>query len=252
MHIEVSHLAKSAGRTIMKYYQNKEIDVQTKLDQSPVSEADIAAHQIIVKGLRELNSRIPVVSEEDFPASGEFNFSQGQVWLVDPLDGTKDFLKGTGDFTVNIALLEDGKPMAGVVYAPFTDELFTAWDGVVQKNFEVLSPSPSSNRIAGVSHFHKSSDLDKFLMHNRFTETETIGSSLKFCRLIEGAIDIYPRLGPTSQWDIAAGHALVNAMKGYSISDYHGNELSYGKPPILNPWFVAHREGLEWTRIDCS
>ena len=155
-----------------------------------------------------------------------------------------------GDFTVNIALVEDGKSIGGVIYVPVSGELFSAWNGVAYKNGEkLLAPDHQGQTVAGVSHFHKGKRLQQFLDQNNIENVRSVGSSLKFCRLAEGLIHIYPRLSPTSQWDIAAGHAIAEAA-GCKIVRYPDREaLSYGGTEIINPDFVAFHADVEWTPL---
>lgn len=232
-------LCREAGQTILKFYPPDKVNI--KGDGSPVTAADIAAHEVILKGLSSLSS-YPVVSEEDFDSS---NYPPAEsFWLVDPLDGTKDFINQTGEFTVNIALIRSGRPVAGFIYVPCLDETFSAWDGVVYKNNQKLRCKPPNvSLVAATSHFHKSQQVEKYLGEKGVAVSRAIGSSYKLCLLAEGEIDLYPRFSPTSHWDIAAGQAIVEAA-GCKMSTWDQMAITYDKLPIINPHFLACKHAL--------
>jgi len=239
---QICQLAREAGEAIMQVYQGEQpLEATSKLDDSPVTAADIAAHRIIVAGLQALAADIPVISEEDPPAWDERK-SWNRYWLVDPLDGTKEFLKRNGEFTVNIALIEDGKPVMGVVYAPVLNTLYAAADGKawkeecgVRKEIQVREARPP---LVVVSRSHgNNAELQEYLEQLGEHQTTTVGSSLKFCLVAEGQAQLYPRFGPTNIWDTAAGHAVAMAA-GAQVHDWQGKTLDYTpRESFLNPGF---------------
>lgn len=231
-------LAKEAGRKIMEFHPQK-VGVTRKQDCSPVTEADLAAHRTIMEGLFQYFPEVVAISEEneDFPVMGEEAF-----WLIDPLDGTKGFLRGDAEFTVNIALIENGAPTLGVIYVPAKGELYS---GLVGEGAWKDSITPIKIRSARegqvtavVSRYHPGKHDREFLSAYAVTDTVQINSSYKFCILAEGRADIYPRMGPTMEWDTAAGHAIVVAAGG-SMTQLDGTPFTYGKPRFENPGFIA-------------
>ena len=236
-------LALEAGRTIMTFYREGTA-VETKADSTPVTEADRAADGLIVTGLQAATPDIPVISEESTstgpaPAGGRF-------WLVDPLDGTREFIARTGEFTVNIALIEDGRPVLGVLHAPVQGETYVA-DGLGQAVRIVGDGRPQAIRARQVpargpavvaSRLHRDAETDRYIANLRPDRIESAGSALKFGLLARGEADIYPRFGRTMEWDTAAGHAILSAAGGH-VRDLNGRELSYGKAGFVNPPFVA-------------
>lgn len=207
---QVCQLARNAGDAIMQVYDGtKPMDVVSKADNSPVTAADIAAHTVIMDGLRTLTPDIPVLSEED-PPGWEVRQHWQRYWLVDPLDGTKEFIKRNGEFTVNIALIDHGKPILGVVYAPVMNIMYSAAEGKawkeecgVRKQIQVRDARPP---LVVISRSHADAELKEYLQQLGEHQTTSIGSSLKFCLVAEGQAQLYPRFGPTNIWDTAAGH----------------------------------------------
>ena len=238
-------IAKEAGDRILKFYPVDDLQIQNKGDGSPVTAADLAAHEHIQKEL-EKQFELPVVSEESFDES-VYPPKHDSYWLVDPLDGTKDFIKGTDHFTVNIALIESGKSIAGVVYIPCTGDCYSAFDGQAWKNGEKISTTRKNQEpVVATSHFHKGESLLDFIKNNDYSKTAAYGSSLKFCLLAEGSIDIYPRLSPTSHWDTAAGQAVAEAAGCLVVEHESRQPLRYKNLPIINPNFIAHKPDLKW------
>ena len=235
-------LAERAGDAIMKIY-NGAIEVEEKDDKSPLTQADLAAHKVISEGLASLTPDIPVLSEEG--GIPDYAARQGwqAYWLVDPLDGTKEFIKRNGEFTVNIALIENGKAVRAVVLAP---ALGTAYwgskDGAFKRDAEGqveeirCRPLPEADWKVLVSRSHRAPEVDALLDKIPPHEPVSAGSSLKFCLIAEGSADFYPRLGLTSEWDTAAAHAVLTAAGG-SVKSLDGVDLLYGKDDILNPHF---------------
>ena len=248
---DVISLARKAGKAILKVYNEVDPAVEYKRDNSPLTQADLISHQIIVDGLAELSPEWPVLSEE----SREIPFSQrekwGYFWLVDPLDGTKEFLKRNGEFTVNIALIDNGAPILGVVYAPAIDKLYFGARGSGSFKEEGGDSSPICTAIADAatirvvmsrSHGSGEESLERFT-GGAPCEFVSMGSSLKFCLVAEGAADVYPRTGPTMEWDTAAAQCVVEQAGG-TVKDLDGNAMVYNKPVLLNPGFVASSNKL--------
>lgn len=252
MRQKLEDIALRAGERILSIYQqSSELSVEKKHDGSPVTEADLAAHKILASSLETL-SGLPVVSEEDLKNRAKC-IASGDYWLIDPLDGTKDFIQKSAMFTVNIALIHRHQAIAGVVYAPALDELYSAWDDQAFFNRQpiVRSPRPADQEVrALVSALHPSREVEEFLAENQIKQIERVGSSLKFCRVAIGQADIYPRLSPTSEWDTAAGQAVAEATGCVVLSLPDLRRLHYSKPEVLNPWFLVYCPGdipeLRW------
>jgi 3'(2'), 5'-bisphosphate nucleotidase len=241
-------LADEAGRAIMRVYQSPDLGVMTKADESPLTAADLASNDVIVQGLAVKWPAIPILSEE---ACNQFGTDDAPhlYWAVDPLDGTKEFIKRNGEFTVNIALVEDGRPILGVIGAPVLDALYIGVvGGGARKRIAgewttmgVGKPVVDPKGVVRVaqSRSHPSPEVAAFLQRFGSVESRDIGSSLKFCLLAAGEADIYPRFGPTCIWDTAAGHAIVLAAGG-AVVRVSGEALMYRHPgQTLNPYFIA-------------
>jgi len=250
-------IAREAGRAIMQIYSS-EFAVEYKADDSPLTAADRTAHQIIREGLGTLSPALPVWSEE----SGEIAFAERSgwpmFWLVDPLDGTKEFIKRNGEFTVNIALVQEHEPVLGVVLAPARDEAYVAARGVGafldrpdpgRRPIRVMRPAASPVRVVG-SRSHRGSSLDAVLARLGEHVLVPMGSSLKFCLIAAGDADFYPRLGPTSEWDTAAAQAVVQEAGG-QVVDLAGRPLRYNSGPgSLNPHFLVFGDpSRDWLAI---
>jgi len=243
-------LARRAGAAIMEIYA-EEFAVRHKADSSPVTEADLRAEAIILPGLAALTPDFAIVAEEQV-AAGRVPVLDGRpFWLVDPLDGTKEFVRRNGEFTVNIGLIADGHPVAGVVLAPVPGLL---WSGAGGRAFRVdaagqrlpiaCRPRPATGVRIVTSRSHNQPDLlTRWMARFDRPELDFAGSSLKLCRVAEGSADLYPRFGPTCEWDIAAAHAVLRAAGG-TIETFDGVPLSYAKPGFLNPDFVARGSEL--------
>ncbi|MEQ1512656.1 MAG: 3'(2'),5'-bisphosphate nucleotidase CysQ [Lysobacteraceae bacterium] len=242
-------LAVAAAADILAIYDGA-FDVERKADDSPLTAADLASHRRIVEGLQQLTPDIPVLSEESSETDIATRRSWSRLWLVDPLDGTREFVKRNGEFTVNIALIEDGVATFGVIQAPVTGELW--WgdrvhgayrrDAIGEIALETRTPALSPLRVAA-SRSHRDARTEAFMakMAAQRGELEAIGvgSSLKFCRVAEGAIDVYPRFAPTSEWDTAAGQCIVEAAGG-RVLDRQGRPFRYNqRDTLLNGDFVA-------------
>ena len=241
---QVKSIAEEAGRAILNIYQQYDVGIQTKRDQSPLTQADLASHDIITKALKQLTPDIPILSEEGHTLDGEVD----TFWCVDPLDGTKEFIKKNDEFTVNIALIEQHQPVLGVIHVPVANETFMAMKGDGAKKIkdrQVHNLSTHNNKtrqppIFAVSRSHLNQATQDFIQQHQAL-TIAAGSSLKLTILAEGLADAYPRFGPTSLWDMAAGHAILKEMGG-EIFEFTGNILSYHVSNILNPDLLAIRD----------
>lgn len=244
---QILPIARSAGDAIMAIYAGDSTETQHKEDASPVTEADLAAHRILAAQLAPLLPDCPVVSEED-AGSQAFRQQSGRFWLIDPLDGTKEFIACNGEFTVNIALVVDGQSVLGVVYAPAIYAMY--WGGLGLGAFrcvanekvavKVSSGEAGSCRVVA-SKSHLNDATQSFIERLGAVSLIQAGSSLKFCRVAEGAADIYPRLAPTCEWDTAAAQAVLEGAGGV-VLDLDGQPLMYGKPNVLNKSFIASRD----------
>lgn len=244
--------ALEAGQAIMQVYLQNDFDIQLKSDQSPLTRADREAHSTISRALAVTG--IPILSEEGEQVDHAIRKSWEYFWLIDPLDGTKEFISRNGEFTVNIALVHYNKPVIGVVYAPASDTLYAGDEGLgIQKLVkEKLVPiSPRKKRLSldelkqkqnvtiAVSRSHLTGDTEKFSREFPNAELLPKGSSLKFMMLVEGKADVYPRMGATMEWDTAAAHAILNASNRGVYNIDLANELVYNKPELINPYFIA-------------
>lgn len=245
---DIIDLAQKAGETIMEVYQ-KDFEVEFKADESPLTEADKKANEIIVAGLDAMGLGIPVLSEEGKNIPYDERKDWEYFWLVDPVDGTKEFVKKNGEFTVNIALIHKDTPVLGVVYAPALGDTYSAKKGEgAFKNGQALplvnkDNQPTYNVVASRSHMSsETQDFINAIDTDKPKEIVSIGSSLKLCLVAEGAANCYPRLGPTMEWDTGAAHAVVTeagmTLQGYSIEDGYFAHL-YNKENLLNGWFVV-------------
>ncbi len=246
---KICEIAKAAGEKIMEIYQ-KEYQVSLKEDRSPLTEADLASNEVILRMLKEATPDIPILSEESKSVDYEERKNWSSFWLVDPLDGTKDFINKTGDFTVNIALISGHQPVLGVVNAPAKGKLYYGESGagafcIENGSTKKIQPDQIDKKTAHVvaSRFHLSDETKEYIdaLKTKFETVEMVetGSSLKLCLVAEGKADYYPRFGPTMEWDTAAAHAVVLAA-GAHIEIYpSGEEMVYNKENLLNPWFLV-------------
>ena len=251
----VLSIAREAGDTIMAIY-NRDFSVQQKKDETPVTEADMAAHAVIDDGLEELAPEYPVLSEESAAIRFEDRARWERYWLVDPLDGTREFIKRNGEFTVNIALIDGHKSILGVVYAPVISTMYYAAKGLGAFKQEQDQPAVAihvrekrrDKLIIAGSRSHRGSSLEKFLKNVGEHEIFGMGSSLKSCLVAEGKADIYPRLGPTSEWDTAAAQCVVEEAGG-RITNTRMETLPYNtKDKLLNPhFFVFGDKNVDWS-----
>lgn len=241
---ELSAIARIAGNEAMEIYAT-DFAVHDKDDKSPVTEADERVEAVILQRLAALTPDIPIISEEA-AAAGHIPDVDSRFWLVDPLDGTKEFIKRNGEFTINIALIEQGRPVLGVVYAPALDRLFRGAEGIgafleqggVCRPITCRAVPAAGLTVVGSRSHGDAEAMNSFLAGRTVVEQKSAGSSLKFCLVAAGEADLYPRLGRTMEWDTAAGHAVLLAAGG-SVNTLDGSALQYGKPGLDNPHFVA-------------
>jgi 3'(2'), 5'-bisphosphate nucleotidase len=243
---KVCAIAREAGAAIMEIYAG-EFNVELKGDNSPLTCADRASHEVIMAGLQQAYPEIPILSEEGRDIPYEERCQWSRFWLVDPLDGTKEFIKRNGEFTVNIALIEDGQVVAGVVYVPVRNTMYFGglgagcWrlegDGEAEE-IRVREADHTAGLTVVMSRSHPSPELEAYLQNIRVAEALPVGSSLKLCVVAEGKADLYPRLGPTMEWDTAAGHGVVEAAGG-TVLTVEGKPLKYNKESLLNPYFIV-------------
>lgn len=244
--------AVEAGKEILDVYESDDFGIELKSDQSPLTRADQAAHNVIARHLTATG--LPLLSEEGSQTPYSERKEWVYYWLVDPLDGTKEFIKRNGEFTVNIALIHKGVPVAGVIYAPCLDLLYVGSKetgvykvkaGVETKlvradasnSLDCLLQRPEVTVVASKNHMN--AETEAFIDRFKQIHLQSMGSSLKLMLLAEGRADIYPRLGPTMEWDTAAGHAILNALDRCVYQTSMTEELTYNKPDLLNPSFVA-------------
>ncbi len=250
--------ALTAGKEILEVY-NSSFSVKEKEDNSPITEADKKAHSVILKALE--TTGVPILSEEGIIPSYKERKNWKRFWVVDPLDGTKEFVKRNGEFTVNIALIENGKPSMGIIYIPLTQQLYFSdkqsykienidssaiiKQDLLNKALRLPLPQKRKNYIILGSRSHMNDETTTFINKQKetYTDVEIIskGSSLKLCLIAEGNADIYPRLSPTMEWDTAAGHAIVNAAGGQVLNWDTKTSLEYNKENLLNPSFLVSR-----------
>lgn len=249
----ITRIAVDAGAEIARIYES-DFAVQAKDDASPLTEADLAAHRCILAGLTALTPDVPVISEESALPPHASRRHWSRLWLVDPLDGTREFVKRNGEFTVNIALIENGQPVAGVVHAPALKLTYTAarghgsFRGLRGEREPIRTRTLPARPLFLVSRSHRDPRLDAFLARAPAHDADSVGSSLKFCRIAEGGGDLYPRLGPTSEWDTAAAQCVLEVAGGAVLRLPDLQPLDYnGKDSILNPEFIAIGDpGADW------
>lgn len=264
---EIADIAISAGKEILKVYHSDEMEVETKTDESPLTAADKRAHQTITAGLTASYPLIPILSEEGELPQQEERQQWKRFWLVDPLDGTKEFIKKNGEFTVNIALIEGDRPVLSCIYAPVLDELYAAeagkgsWKltGAAEKNWpdeaallkagEKL-PSVRTEKVTAVvsrSHLTKETEQVLDVLRKEYGDVQAVsaGSSLKLCLTAEGKADLYPRMAPTMEWDIAAGQLIIEEAGGEVINAETRDVMRYNKNSLVNPSFHAKSSRLK-------
>ena len=243
--LNINNIVYDAGQAILDIYDTA-FEVEIKSDNSPLTIADQNSHMIIESGLKSLFPNIPILSEEgrDIPYSERKKWNT--FWLVDPLDGTKEFVKRNGEFTVNIALIKNNYPIFGSVYAPYKKELFWAFEGLgawksynKDKEQRIVVMSNEKEKRIVISRSHPNEKVSDFINQYKSHQLIRMGSSLKLCCIAEGKADIYPRLGPTSEWDIGAAQCVVEQAGGSVLEYASNNRLRYNKENILNPFFIV-------------
>jgi 3'(2'), 5'-bisphosphate nucleotidase len=250
-------LSQRAGDAIMEVYGRADVGATSKDDRSPLTEADLVAHRILVEGLPQIGEAIPVLSEESRAIDYDVRRQWRRYWLVDPLDGTKEFLKRNGEFTVNVALIDDHQPVLGVVHAPALGRSYwaCAGGGAYRQDAGEARPLSVAARVDGdlvivASRSHagpETEDLLRRIGADHPMQLQSIGSSLKLCLVAEGAAHLYPRFGPTMEWDIAAAQCVVEQAGG-RVTALDGQPLRYNKPDLLNPYFVVTGPAFHWQR----
>jgi 3'(2'), 5'-bisphosphate nucleotidase len=241
----VEELSKQAGSEIMKIYQ-RDFEVNYKEDNSPLTEADLVANKIITEALNKKYPEVPIMSEENEQIDYEIRKNWEYYWCIDPIDGTKEFVKKNGEFTINIALIHKNSPVLGVVFAPVLNDIYSAKKGSgAFKNGQKLPlfQNKNQNKILNVvaSKSHRTAETDEFI-NNLDTENINLiskGSSLKLCLVAEGTADIYPRLSPTMEWDTSAGDAIVRETGKMTFQFDSDKPLIYNKQNLLNPSFIV-------------
>jgi 3'(2'), 5'-bisphosphate nucleotidase len=240
-------LVEKAGAAVMEVYARGDFETTYKKeDDSPLTRADLASHRLLSEGLRALTPTLPVLSEESKEVPYPERQSWQRYWLIDPLDGTKEFINRRDEFTVNVAMIERDEPALGVVYAPAMEELYYASRGLGSFKRKELEPPErivvSDYRVSGVtivvSRSHAGAEVEELVRKIGPTESLSIGSSLKLCLVAEGRAHLYPRLGPTMEWDIAAAQCVVEEAGG-KVTDLSGRRLRYNKPSLENPPFIV-------------
>jgi len=252
----ITRIAVDAGDEILRIYES-DFAVQAKDDSSPLTEADLAAHRCIVSALAALTPDVPIISEESVIAPHAERRHWQRHWLVDPLDGTREFVKRNGEFTVNIALIENGAPVAGVVHAPALKLSYMAarglgsFKGLREDRAPIRTRRLPARPLFLVSRSHRDPKLDGFLVRAPAHDADSVGSSLKFCRVAEGSGDLYPRLGPTSEWDTAAAQCVLEVAGGAVLKLPEFTALDYNaKDSILNPEFIAVGDlDIDWRAL---
>lgn len=243
---ELLRITREAGHEIMKIYTDVAVarHVEYKSDDSPLTLADKASHELIMSSLSKLYPDIPIISEEGAKMPYEERKEFEYFWLVDPLDGTKEFINRNGEFTVNIALIEKGHPVAGFIYAPVLDTFWVGNRDIAykvhrQERSEIHVNRRTSDRVAVRSKSHASPEEDEILEKYDVKDSISVGSSLKFCMVAEGKADVYYRFGPTMEWDTAAGQAIVQAAGGRVLKNTGPEVFSYNKKELLNGSFLC-------------
>lgn len=251
----VCDIARAAGRVILDVYE-RGFTVEQKEDRSPLTEADRASHEIICEKLEQLTPGVPVLSEESAKVDHATRAGWKRFWLVDPLDGTKEFINRNGEFTVNIALIEANRPVLGVVYVPVTGLTYfaSAGHGAFRQKGECAAEAIRARGFAGgkpmvvASRSHAGPETEAFLKNLGAHDVVSMGSSLKLCLVAQGTADVYPRLGPTMEWDTAAAQCVVEAAGG-RVTDLERRPLAYNKSSLLNPSFMVTGAGdYDWYR----
>ncbi len=250
---KIINISRVAGKKILETHEEKDIEFELKDDNSPLTLADKKSHDLIVDNLKELYPSMPILSEEEKETPYKTRRGWDYYWLIDPLDGTKEFVKKIPEFTVNIALIYQKQPIMGVIYTPLKDDFYYAVKGsgaykIDSRNtrslLEITGETPGNKITVVASRFHRTKELEEYIdkLKSQFKEVEltSIGSSLKFCLVAEGKADVYPRLGLTMEWDTAAGQIIVEEAGGRVIDQSTNEPMRYNKKSLLNNYFIVY------------
>jgi 3'(2'), 5'-bisphosphate nucleotidase len=251
---DIKLLLKKASASILEVYHSGIYSVQQKADFSPLTLADTISNSIIINGLKSITPDIPVISEETLHLSYEERSLFKEVWILDPIDGTREFVSGNGEFCISLALIRDNRPVFGFILAPVTGELWYAIKGegaFREKDGEIIRlpirEAPSDNIVITISRSHHN-DAEKAWIDNitRLHESQVLtqGSAIKFCKLAEGVASVYPKFGSINEWDIAAGDMILTEVGGEVVETLSGREPRYNKPDLKQPFFIAYAPGI--------
>ena len=243
---DIITIAQKASQEIINIYHSLDFEIEIKNDHSPVTKADKISHEIICKGLQKISS-YPILSEEDY-IDYSIRKTWNLFWLIDPLDGTKDFIHKNNEFTINIALIHNQKPVLGLIYIPCKNDFYYAEanKGSYKNHHKIFNFATRNRLIAADSNFHSTDAIQSFFKTHHIQTIKKIGSSIKFCELAEGTIDVYPRLNGTKEWDTAAAHIIAKEAGCKLIDIETKKELIYNKPNIKNNHFIASRNNLSF------
>lgn len=258
---DIFEILRKAGDEILKVYSGNDFQVETKSDKTPLTLADKKSNDVIVNGLMELFPELPLLSEESKKTAYHERKGWEYLWLIDPLDGTKEFIKKNGEFSINLALIKDGKPIFGILYLPVLGLFYYAGKGYgaykIEKNGKTISLKPKKYNkndvdrnirvIFSKSHYNQETRdyVDRIRKQYYNTEMISVGSAMKLAYLAEGKADIYPRLAPTMEWDIAAGQVILEESGGKVLDFNRKSPLIYNKEDLRNPWFVAFKNSIQ-------
>jgi 3'(2'), 5'-bisphosphate nucleotidase len=253
----VANLAAEAGKAVLEVYA-QDFEVQTKEDRSPLTEADLASERVILAGLKELTPGVPILAEESGDVPYQERRDWPRAWLVDPLDGTKEFVKRNGEFTINIALIEEGKPVLGVVYAPVLGVTYLAAkgggaqrrDASGETRIAVEEPGEELRVVMSRSHANEATRrfLERAEREFRLSAVSK-GSALKMCLVADGSAHVYPRLGPTMEWDVAAAQCVVEQAGGQLVT-LDGDPMRFNRPELVNqPFLACHGDARRWLEL---
>lgn len=243
---KICEIAIETGEEVMKFYNEENTILNTKEDKSNLTKVDLIAHNFLVEALKKCSS-FPIFSEEDI-IDYVVRKNWKQFWLIDPLDGTKDYSAKNGQFTINIALIENNIPILGVVYIPFYKDIYYAVKnkGAFKNGLQIYNNSKRTSLIGADSNFYSSEEMKYFFKKYKINDIRKIGSSIKICKLAEGEIDVYPRLNGSKEWDTAAVHIIANESGCKLIDIETKKELEYNKQSYKNNFFIASRNDLEF------
>jgi len=247
---ELMNIVEVAGKEVLNIYEYADLSIQTKDDKekSPLTDADLKSNEIIMRGLARI-SNYPIVTEESVVPPYEERRYWEKFWLVDPLDGTKNFIAKDGEFTINIALIEKAKPILGIVYAPALKGMYWGQEGkgAFKNGKRIRNDSKRTELIGAESRFHSTPEDRAFFQKHNIKVVKTYGAALKICKLAEGEIDVYPRFNGTKEWDTAAAHCIAKEAGCKIIDTKTGKEITYNKEDLENNYFIASRTDLDFS-----